>query len=520
MHALTSLDLSILDYNSEYLGVSRLQLMENAGAAVAKHVKSRLKGERVLVLCGPGNNGGDGMVAARHLAGFARVTVILVARVEVIRTKESRANFEALRSMGSTIKLIVDPCAEHIPALLESADVVIDAMFGTGLKSEVRGPYRRAIEAVNNLGSALKVAVDVPSGLDSDTGEVLGIAVEADVTVTFHAAKQGLLREEAKRYVGELIVEQIGVPHDAELICGPGDSITATKLRRPWSKKGDFGRVLVVGGSETYTGAPALTALASLRMGADLAAVVVPEEIADSVRAFSPNLIVVPYGGRHLTLESLDEVLRVAEKFDVVAIGPGLGLAGETLEASLRLISELSSDKLMVIDADALKALAANPCSVKGGKVVLTPHAGELKAITGESAGEKVEERVEAARRLASITGCTVLLKGHIDIVSDGKRVKLNKTGNPGMTVGGTGDVLTGVTATFLAWTKDPFRAACAAAFVNGLAGDLVAIERGYHILATDLLDALPKAHLLSLNPEECRRVRPPFDDWEPAPSA
>ncbi|MEM2795412.1 MAG: NAD(P)H-hydrate dehydratase, partial [Thermofilaceae archaeon] len=512
MRVLTSLDLSIFDDNSEYLGVSRLQLMENAGAAVARHVKSRLKGEKILILCGPGNNGGDGMVAARHLAPFARVTVALLARAEAIRTREARANFEALRSMASTVELVVDPCAERAPALLESADVIIDAIFGTGLKSEVRGPYRRAIEAVNNSGSMLKVAVDVPSGLDADTGEVLGVAVEADLTVTFHTAKPGLLREEAKRYVGELVVEQAGVPLEAELICGPGDSIAATKSRRPWSKKGDFGRVLIIGGSETYTGAPALTALASLRMGADLVAVAVPEQAAGPVRAFSPNLIVVPYEGKRLTPKLLNELLKVAEKFDVVAIGPGLGLAEETLEASLRLMTEFSSSKLMVIDADALKALATDIYSVKGGKVVLTPHAGELKAITGWSVGENVEERVEAAKRLSSMTGCTVLLKGHIDIVSDGERVKLNKTGNPGMTVGGTGDVLTGVTATFLAWTKDPFRAACAAAFVNGLAGDLVAMERGYHILATDLLDALPKAHLLSLNPEECKRVRPPFD--------
>lgn len=518
MRALTSLDLSIIDDNSEYLGVSRLQLMENAGAAVARHVKPRLRGGRILVLCGPGNNGGDGMVAARHLAPFARVTAVLLARAEAIRTKEARANFEALRSMASTVELVVDPCAERAPALLESADAVIDAIFGTGLKSEVRGPYRRVIEAVNNSGAALKVAVDVPSGLDADTGEVLGVAVEADVTVTFHAAKPGLLREEARRYVGELVVEPVGIPPEAELICGPGDSIAATKPRRPWSKKGDFGRVLVIGGSETYTGAPALTALASLRMGVDLAAVAVPEEVAGSVRAFSPNLIVVPYKGRRLTPGSLEEVLRVAERFEVVAIGPGLGLAEETMEASLRLIRALSPSKPMVIDADALKALAADIRSVKGGKVVLTPHAGELRAITGESVGEKVEERVEAAKRLSFTAGCTVLLKGHVDIVSDGERVKVNRTGNPGMTVGGTGDVLTGVTAAFLAWTGDPFRAACAAAFVNGLAGDLVAMEKGYHILATDLLDALPKAHLLSLNPEECRRVRPPLAEWEPTP--
>ncbi|RLF00275.1 MAG: bifunctional ADP-dependent NAD(P)H-hydrate dehydratase/NAD(P)H-hydrate epimerase [Thermoprotei archaeon] len=517
MEPLTTSEMRSLELNAEYLGVDRLLLMENAGAAVARVVKREAgPGGKVVVLCGPGNNGGDGMVAARHLADAFHVEVVLIAHPSRIRSSEARRNLEALRSMASTIALHVDPRGELACSLIKGANAVIDAIFGTGLRGPVASPYREVIEEVNRVAEPLKVAVDVPSGLNPDTGEVHGVAVKADVTVTFHAPKPGLLKPSAKEYVGELIVEPIGIPPEAAVICGPGDVAIATKARRPWSKKGDYGRVLIVGGSELYTGAPALAALASLRLGADLAVVYAPEESVNAIRAYSPNLIVIPYSAPHLRPMLIDDVVKLSTRFDVIILGPGLGLEEETVEAVLRLVEKLSRIKPMVVDADALKALSRDLALIKGAKAILTPHAGELRLLTGVEVGEGLEERMRAAKELASATRCTVLLKGHVDVVSDGKRVKVNRSGNPGMTVGGTGDVLTGVAATLLAWTGDPFRAACAAAFLNGLAGDLAAMKKGYHLLATDLLDHLPEAYELALKPAECRRLRPPVEGWEP----
>ncbi|RLF02275.1 MAG: NAD(P)H-hydrate dehydratase, partial [Thermoprotei archaeon] len=264
------------------------------------------------------------------------------------------------------------------------------------------------------------------------------------------------------------------------------------------------------------TGAPALAALASLRLGADLAVIYAPREAANAIRAYSPNLIVIPYSAPHLRPALVNEVARLLDRFDVIVLGPGLGLEEETVEAVLRLVEKLSRLKPMVVDADALKALSRDLTLIKGAKAILTPHAGELRILTGVKVGEKLEERMRAAKELANAAGCTVLLKGHVDVVSDGRRVKVNRSGNPGMTVGGTGDVLTGVAATLLAWTRDPFKAACAAAFLNGLAGDLAVMKRGYHVLATDLIDFLPAAHDIALKPSECRKLRPPLEGWEP----
>lgn len=506
-----------LELNAEYLGVDRILLMENAGAAVARVVKQKVRpGARVVALCGPGNNGGDGMVAARHLADAFHVHVALIAHPNRIRSEEARKSYEALGAMPSTVSLHVDPCGEMARSLVADADVVVDAIFGTGLRGPVASPYREVIEEVNRAEKALKVAVDVPSGLNPDTGEVQGTAVKADITVTFHAPKPGLLKPSAREYVGELLVEPIGIPPEASLICGPGDVVAATKVRRPWSKKGDHGRILVIGGSEHYTGAPALAALASLRMGADLAVICTPEEAASAIRAYSPNLIVVPYRAPHLRPELVDYAVELSGRFDVVILGPGLGLEEETVEAVLRLVEALSRVKPMVVDADALKALSRDLTRIKGAKAILTPHAGELRLLTGAKVGEDVNERMRAAKDLARAAGCTVLLKGHVDVVSDGRRIKVNRSGNPGMTVGGTGDVLTGVAATLLAWTGDSFKAACAAAFLNGLAGDLAVANKGYHVLATDLIDLLPEAHEIALKPAECRKLRPPVEGWEP----
>jgi len=483
-----------LDINASYLGVTAQLLMENAGAAVAEVVRSRAKGGKVVIVAGLGGNGGDGLVAARHLAATHEVRVFLLGDPKVIRNEGTLRNWEILQRMY-TVKVFAVRGPEEARGLmsaLSEADVIVDAILGTGVKGAVSGLLKDVIEAINS-SKGLKVAVDVPSGLDPDEGKIKGIAVKADVTVTFHAPKLGLLNPKVKGYVGELVVKPIGMPPDAELLCGPGDFFLVLKERRPWSRKGDFGKVLVIGGSRLYSGAPALSAMAALRAGADIAVIACPSSVANVIRGFSPNLIVRPVGREFITEDDVDELLDLAEGFDSIVIGPGLGLEEATKRAVASFVKGMK-DKPLVVDADALKAVALDLDALKGKKVVLTPHAGEFKLLTGTSLTEDVEERREVVQEAASMLGATILLKGHVDIISDGRRTKLNKTGNPGMTVGGTGDVLTGITATFLAWSKDPFESACAAAFLNGLAGDLALKELGHHMMATDIIERIPKA--------------------------
>ncbi|OYT61761.1 MAG: bifunctional ADP-dependent NAD(P)H-hydrate dehydratase/NAD(P)H-hydrate epimerase [Thermofilum sp. ex4484_15] len=493
MEVISSRYMKLLDLNSEYLGVPMLSLMENAGASVANVVRSRLSKGKVVVIAGTGNNGGDGMVAARHLASDYKVEVFLIGRATRIRSEETLRNWKVLEGMDSVSTYVIEDREglETLREALNDADIIIDALLGTGVKGTLRGLYEEVVRLINS-SRGLKIAVDVPSGLDPDSGEVKGVAVKADVTVTFHALKPGLTS--AKEYAGEIIVKPIGIPPDASRICGPGDLYLVYKRREPWSKKGDFGRVLIIGGSAYYSGAPALSALASLRTGSDLAVVACPKAVVNVIRSFSPNLIVRPVGEEFLTENEVSALLELSDSFDSIVVGPGLGLKEDTLRAVREFLRGLRPDKPVVVDADALKALLKDLGVIKGKKAVLTPHAGEFKLLTGIKLTNDLREREEAVIKLARELNVTVLLKGHVDVISDGRVVKLNKTGNPGMTVGGTGDVLTGILATFLAWSGDPLESACAAAFVNGVAGDMSKERLGYHLTATDLIEGIPKA--------------------------
>lgn len=494
----SSRGMMVIDENSEWLGVPRLLLMENAGRSIVTEISKRfdVKSKKIVVLAGLGNNGGDGFVVARHLASLgAKVVVLLLGQATDIRTHEARRNWDALKNMFFSIKIIEIKSVEQIKDLkgeVKTADIVIDGMLGTGVRGELRNPYRTAVKIFNE-SSGFKIAIDVPTGLNPDTGEIHGIAVKANLTVTFHAFKKGLRGRE--EYTGEVVVADIGIPPEAELVVGPGDLRVATKLRRPEAKKGDFGRILIIGGSNLYTGAPALCALAALRCGCDISIIATPEKVANAIRGFSPNIIVHDYPGQILTSRAFDVIIPLVERSDVVIIGPGLGTSKETVEACLKLFKVLKEEgKPLVIDADGLKAFSTSPTILLGTRTVLTPHAGEFKILTGIDITKlSFEERIEHVKNAAQQLGVTILLKGHWDIVSDGKKVKVNITGNPGMSVGGTGDVLSGLVATFLAWGNEPLTAATVAAFVNGVAGDLAVEKMGYHIVATDLLDEIPE---------------------------
>jgi NAD(P)H-hydrate epimerase len=487
---ITSLEMRTLEINAEYFGISLLQLMENAGRNVAAEIASRFSRERkIIIFCGLGGNGGDGFVAARHLLALGfRVSVVLAGKGADIRHEAALKNWQALQALRSNIPVQEVTDSALIPKV--DAEIVVDALLGTGTKGQLKPPIAQLVEYINTL-SAFKVAVDVPTGIDSDTGEVLGKAVKADLTVTFHKAKTGLYN--AKKYVGELIVSEIGLPETLEKFAGPGDVVLVRKSRLASAHKGDFGRLLVVGGSEIFSGAPALVALAALRTGVDIVYLAAPTKTAYAVSSMSPNLITLKLKGDQLNLENVAELTPYLEMVDAVVMGPGLGLQSKTREFVKAFVSAVeNAGKPLLLDADGLKAFAEFKRKLKV-PLVLTPHAGEYAVLTGQKLPEKLEERAVEVQRTAAELKSVILLKGQVDVICDTTRVKLNFTGNPGMTVGGTGDVLSGIVGAFLAQKSDAFDAAVAGAFVNGAAGDFAANTIGYHLVATDLLDWIPR---------------------------
>ncbi|MCX8204824.1 MAG: NAD(P)H-hydrate dehydratase [Candidatus Nezhaarchaeota archaeon] len=488
-----------VDLNAEHLGIPRELLMENAGRSIADVVSSRVdvRGRSVLVVAGAGNKGGDGFVAARHLSTRgAKVTVVLVSSEAEIATREARLNWEVLKNMDLTVEVhtLSSLGVEGLAKKVEEADVIIDALVGTGLSGALREPVKKVVEALNR-GKGLKVAIDIPTGLNSDTGEVLGTAFKAQITVTMHKPKRGL--KLAREWTGEVVVAEIGIPVEAEVYTGPGDVAAVIKPRRADTHKYDYGVVLVVGGSPLYAGAPALAGMAALKSGVGLVVVAAPSSSAPYIKSFSPDLIVHSIKGEWIDEGAARIIIEAGllEKATVMALGPGLGFNDATVAGVKALLSEASERGLRtLIDADGLKALATLSSPLKALDYVLTPHRGEYRALMGEEAGRGLEEAIEAAKRLAKKYRATVVLKGHRSVITDGERVKVNRSGNPGMAVGGVGDVLSGLIAGFMAQGAPSFTACCAATYINGRAGDLAAAEKGYHFTASDLLEAVPRA--------------------------
>ncbi len=487
---ITSREMRALEVNAQYFGISLLQLMENAGRSVAQEIITRFqKNKKAVIFCGLGGNGGDGFVAARHLLaeGFD-VTVILVGKSRNINHEAAFRNWGILESLEGKVTLLEVTDSSLIPKV--TAGIVIDALLGTGTKGKLKPPISKTVDYINSL-SGFKIAVDVPTGIESDIGEVLGTAVKADLTITFHKAKSGL--DKAKKYVGELAVVDIGLPSEIERFVGPGDVLLATKPRSPTAHKGEFGRLLVIGGSEVYSGAPTLVSLAALRTGVDIVYLAAPAKTAYAISSMSPDLITIKLEGDNLNLQNMVTLRPYLGMVDAVVIGPGLGVNPETAKFVKSCVEEIEKAKIaLLLDADGLKAFAKFKRQLKV-PLVLTPHVGEFTILTGEELPENQEERIVAIQKTAKRLNATVLVKSKVDVICDAERLKLNFTGNPGMTVGGTGDVLSGIVGGFMSQKVNAFEAAVAGAFVNGAAGDFVASEIGFHMVATDIIEWVPR---------------------------
>jgi NAD(P)H-hydrate epimerase len=487
-------EMRILELNSEYLGVTISMLMENAGREVARVITktSKVEGKHIAILSGLGGNGGDGIVAARYLdeAG-ADVDVYLLGDEAMIRNKDTLHNWDILSNLHDILKseLPTESAVRSCRAIKE-ADILVDGIMGFGLRSKLREPMLTAVKMVNK-STAIKYSIDIPSGIDSETGKVHGAAVKADHTIALHARKCGMAK--AKEYLGKLHVVSIGIPKEAKYTCGPGDLKPFKQPRELHAKKGDFGRILVVGGSDVYSGAPALAGLAALRTGADLVSILVPEPVVSAIRSYSPNLMVTSLGTQVLLPETVETVIELAARNDVVALGPGLGLEQQTKIAVTSIVEHLVKAEVpLVLDADGLKALASSELKLNPDLTVLTPHWGELSILMDSDLGDStsLENRVNQAIACAKKFNSVILLKGSVDVVAEPNgRIKLNRTGVPAMTVGGTGDVLTGIVGALLSVDEPAFRAAAAGAFISGTAGEMAFDERGDHIVATDCIE-------------------------------
>jgi NAD(P)H-hydrate epimerase len=494
----------------ETIGLPGAVLMENAGAAVAELVRDVFPRGRLVVLCGQGNNGGDGFVAARRLLARAPRLILVGARADL--RGDASLHCEAFVRSGGMLEELRDIAAwQACRDELRRADVLIDALLGTGLRAGARGLVGALITDIAGWsdGPAI-VSVDLPSGLSSDDGQVPGPALRAAHTVTFAAPKLGHVLEPACDHVGRLHVADIGIPpavlaaRAVAWQAEPADVAACFGTRRPAAHKGDFGHVHVLGGSPGKTGAPVLTGTAALRAGAGLVSLAAPAGLLPGlVAAARPELMTVGLASRDaLTWDDalLAAALEVAARGDAVVLGPGLGQTPGCAAFVRAFVSACPVP--LLIDADALNALAADEraglaaVSQRSAPTVLTPHPGEMARLTGSSNAAVQAQRSTHARALAQTTRAVVVLKGQrtLSAAPDG-RLAVNPTGNPGLATAGSGDVLAGLVGALLARGRDAFDAAVAGVLVHGLAGDRAAQRLGQEaLLAGDVVEALGEA--------------------------
>lgn len=475
MESVTLREMRIMDANSEWFGVPVSELMENAGRGIA--AEANKLGKSFVVICGPGNNGGDGFAAARYLKSKPKVFYFWTPK-----SNEAYDNFLKAKNYRPT-QIKEDNLADLEKAIKES-DVVVDAIFGTGIKDKLREPVRSVVEMINKFGKKV-LTIDVPSGMDPDTGRINDLAVKADVTVFMHAPKKGL----PKIKIGRTAVVDIGIHPKSFTHIGKGDFKFGYPKRKENARKGRAGKVMVVGGSENYTGAPYFTAMAALKSGCDLAYVAAPEEAAERIATLGPDLIVYPLEDETI-LSKRDAGKVLSRKFDVLCIGNGLGRDSESLEAAKIIVSKCK--KPVVVDGDGLRAIKPILSKLKKS-VILTPHGGEFKELF------KLLPNERNLKKVAKKYKCVILLKGATDIIAQGNKVKYNDSGNPYMSKGGTGDVLAGLCAGFMAQGLEPFQAACFAALVNGVAGDLAYTEESIGLTASDVLSHVGMAERILL---------------------
>lgn len=452
------LESRILDRNCEALGISLDTLIDNAGAALYDFLSKGYSGKKILIVCGAGNNGGDGFACARRFG--KKASVALLFPPEKIKTEAAKRHFEAL---GREAQMFSD-------VSLDKYDVVVDCGLGTGVRSPLDNVYKDYIKKLKKFKGKI-VSADVPTGFGTRD------ALLPNVTVTFHDRKEGMTEDNC----GSIIVADIGIPEEALHIVGPGDMLLYPVPKED-SHKGENGRLLVIGGGP-YIGAPAMSALAAMRVGVDVVRIATPKRSFAAIASMTPNFIMHQLPGDVLQEKDVKDLLELTKKVDAVLIGPGLGTADETMAAVREFV--LRCKKPMVVDADGITAISV--MSVVTENVIITPHRGEFEKFSGFSLSGCDLMDISKKRNV------TILLKGVTDVIVHNDKKRTNRSGTPAMTVGGTGDVLSGIVAGLLSKGMDTFNAASLGAFISGAAGEKAYDEFSYGLLATDVIDMIPK---------------------------
>lgn len=480
---LTPIEMKAVDKNTEYNHIPTLVLMENAGSSIAHYIINNYPDKKkVSIYAGTGGNGGDGFVIARHLLNYGyRIHLFLLSKPENIKNKDSVTNWKSIEIISKTNKnLKLFKITDSSQINPDNSDIIVDALLGTGIKGKLREPISTAIDTIN-YSPAIVLSVDIPSGLDSENGKVYDKTVVAHTTLTLHKPKTGLTLA-GSNYTGNIEVMDIGIPSVSEEYTGSGDLL---KLKTPNvdSHKGDNGSVLIIGSNPDYIGAVIFAAEACISQGVDLVYIVAPESSASIIKQYNPEFIVISTPGNVLNMDGYSVIEPLIEKVDSILIGSGAGLKKETGDLFNKIVT--STDKNIILDADALKLVDKE--NIKKANTVLTPHAQEFRTFFDCNLPKTLEDKIELLQKLSKEYNTVILLKGVIDIISSVDDYKLNNTGNPGMTVGGTGDILAGLT-TAISTKNSLYEAAYISAFILGCTGDEVLSEEGFNFSAKDLL--------------------------------
>jgi len=509
MLVVTPDEMKIIDKTAiDEFGIPGIVLMENAALGVVREIVKILgdiPGKKAIVLAGKGNNGGDAFAVARHLFNMgANVSVHVLAKLADVKG-DAKINLDILLKMGIEVNEITE--GQHIAVVeekLKFSDIVIDGLLGTGLKGEVTGVMAGVIDAVNKSCVPV-VAVDIPSGVDGETGKVSAKCIKAKTTVTFAFPKIGQLVHPGCEYVGKLEIVDISIPSAAvketEIKKYLIDSGLVSQLipkREANTNKGTYGKVLVVAGSRGMTGAACLTGSAALRAGSGLVYMAAPLSLLPIYAGALVEALTIPLEDEnkgYITKESVHKILMQLEKVDVAAVGPGLSTGDETKEVVYSIVK--NSKVPIVLDADGINILAEDLSILKERKaqMVITPHPGEMARLLGTTVKEIQEDRINIARSFSKEWGVTTVLKGSRTIIASPEgEIYINTTGNAGMATGGSGDVLTGIIASFIGQGLKPLDAAVAGVYLHGVCGDNIAQRNGAHgLIAGDLAREIPK---------------------------
>ena len=488
------------DYAISTLKIPSIILMENAATSFIRHVD--IKSKKFLVVCGKGNNGGDGYAIARHLYSKGKKVIIFCINNENMSV-DCKVNYEICKNIGIEICYDITELKTHIL----NCDVIVDSIFGTGLNSEIKGIYRKIIEKINNYSYGKKIySVDIPSGVNGDNGDIMGIAVKAHKTISFVTYKKAFLNLESKDYFGEIIIENIGL-NDMDISQLINEYYLTKKLirkdiigRKENSHKGDFGKILIFAGSKEFSGAAVIAADSCIRTGAGLTTLMTYDNTFSGNISSLPETMLLTLNNKNIE-ENYQKIEDAALGSDVIAIGPGIGKSTNSLNIMKKLLSYIKNNRgntiKVIIDADGLNLISENRELLEKihNRAVLTPHIMEFSRLSGLSPNEIMEDRQEdftECKKFAEKTGTILLLKGKNTLITDGKRVYVNSTGNSYMANGGMGDCLTGIISSLSGQQYSLMNSAKIGAFLHGYIGDCLS-EKQYIINATHIIEKIPE---------------------------